>query len=644
LTSYSVSFLLGDSQDPLTVQVPAGTLLDEAARLAGISVFEPCGGQGRCGRCAVQVLSGSVHRRSVLRLSPEDVTQGYALSCQSGVESDLKVLVPPQEKIQRRLTSDRVAVDVLPPPGFTPSLKRLQLNLQPPSLENQVDDWSRLKTAFKQQTGRELQASLALLTQLGPTLREGNWSVTVLFDIGFSNPGEGPAQLVALLPGFGSSGQPLWGAAIDIGTTTVTVWLVNLINGAVQTSVAEYNGQIARGEDVISRIIYASRDAACQAEMQTLVLKTINSLLIQVCDQAEINPKDIYKAAVAGNSTMLHLFTGIPAASIRLSPFITAINHFPRFSARETGLAIHPEAVVDCLPGVASYVGSDISAGVLACELDQAENPSLFIDIGTNGETVLGCRDWLVTCACSAGPAFEGAGVEHGMRAAEGAIEEIWINAATYEAAYRTIGGLPARGLCGSGLIALLGELFLTGVIDKAGRFNTSLGTPRLRTGEHGPEYVVAWGDATAHGRDIVFSNVDIDNLLRTKAAIYAGFDVLAAQVGFSLDRVDQVLIGGSFGRYINIEKAIQIGLLPDMPWDHFQFLGNTAVRGAYLALVDQPSRFRLDEIAAKMTYIELSADNSFYNAFMSAMFLPHTDLQRFPSVADQLEKNKEIP
>jgi uncharacterized 2Fe-2S/4Fe-4S cluster protein (DUF4445 family) len=299
---------------------------------------------------------------------------------------------------------------------------------------------------------------------------------------------------------------------------------------------------------------------------------------------------------------------------------------------------IHPEAVVDCLPGVASYVGSDISAGVLASDLDQAEAPSLFIDVGTNGETVLGCHDWLVTCACSAGPAFEGAGVEHGMRAAEGAIEEVWINASTCEPSYRTIGGLPARGLCGSGLISLLGELFLTGVIDKAGHFNTTLPTPRLRQGEHGQEYVVAWGAETAHGRDIVFSHVDIDNLLRAKAAIYAGFDVLAAQVGLALETVDKVLVGGSFGRTINIEKAVQIGLLPDMPWERFQFLGNTAVRGAYLALVDRPSRLRLDEIAAKMTYIELSAENSFYNAFMSAMFLPHTDLHRFPSVAAQLK------
>jgi uncharacterized 2Fe-2S/4Fe-4S cluster protein (DUF4445 family) len=289
--------------------------------------------------------------------------------------------------------------------------------------------------------------------------------------------------------------------------------------------------------------------------------------------------------------------------------------------------------MVDCLPGVASYVGSDISAGVLACNLDQAGEISLFMDVGTNGETVLGCRDWMVTCACSAGPAFEGAGVQHGMRASAGAIEETWINSDTLELTYRTIGKTRPHGLCGSGLISLLSELFLSRIIDKAGHFNSSVPTPRLRDGEHGLEFVVAWAGETEHGKDIVITPVDIDNLLRAKAAMYAGFDVLAEQVGLSLDTIQQVLVGGSFGRYINIETAVQIGLLPDLPWDHFRFLGNTSVRGAYYALVDGRSRARLDQIASKMTYIELSADNSFYNAFMSAMFLPHTDLTRLPSV-----------
>jgi uncharacterized 2Fe-2S/4Fe-4S cluster protein (DUF4445 family) len=441
--------------------------------------------------------------------------------------------------------------------------------------------------------------------------------------------------------------DPIYGIAIDIGTTTVTVWLVDLISGKVEAQVSEYNGQISRGEDVISRIIFSSKNGG-REELQNRVLDTINLLIKQACKRAKATPMDIVKATVAGNSTMTHLFLGIPATSIRLSPFITAVNQPPIITAGSIGLAINPEATVDCLPGVASYVGADISSGVLACRMDETEKLTLFLDVGTNGETVLGSREWLVTCACSAGPAFEGAGVLYGMRATKGAIEECWISGESsthpFEPTYRVIGNSKPRGICGSGLISLLAEMFLTGVVDKGGMINLALAgiNSRIREGEHGAEYVVAWGSATESGKDIAINNVDIDNLKRAKAAIYAGFTVLAQSVGVPLEMVEQILIGGSFGKYINVEKAVQIGLLPDMPWDRFKFLGNTSVQGAYLALLDWRNRDRIRDIASQMTYIELSADNTFYDAFMSAMFLPHTDLASFPSVAAAVE-NKTI-
>jgi uncharacterized 2Fe-2S/4Fe-4S cluster protein (DUF4445 family) len=362
-------------------------------------------------------------------------------------------------------------------------------------------------------------------------------------------------------------------------------------------------------------------------------LETVNTLLETACKRVKARPAEIYKATVAGNSTMIHLLLGIPAGSIRLSPFITVVNHVPPIPAREVGIDIHPAASVDCLPGVASYVGADISSGVLSSGMDDSEQITLFLDVGTNGETVLGSSEWLVTCACSAGPAFEGAGVLDGMRATRGAIEEVWVSGETYEPTIRVIGNVKPIGVCGSGLIALLAEMFLTGVVDKAGHVNLNLDTPRVREGEHGPEYVIAWANETQTGRDIVITNVDIDNLLRAKAAIYAGFTVLAEGVGVPLEMAERVLIGGSFGKYINVEKAVQIGLLPDLPWERFQFLGNTSVRGAYLALLDPALRARVTDIAARMTYIELSADNTFFDAFTSALFLPHTDMLRFPSV-----------
>ena len=624
-----------------TVQVKTGTLLSEAAQRAGIDLNQPCGGQGRCGRCALLITEGNVRRRSTIRLSEEDLDKGYALACQSVVEGDIHVAVPPQEKIERLLTSDRTVAEITVPHGYDASLDQViqavPLSLNPPDMSDQIDDWVRLTTGLRQQAGIEdVQVSLSLLQRIGQVLRAGNWDVTAILDTHSWEQPQGPPRLIDLLPGKEMLPPPLWAAAIDIGTTTVTVWLVDLITGKVEAQTAQYNQQISRGEDVISRIVFAGKNGGGE-NLRQLVLATINELLEIACKRIKSDPPlvstDILKATVVGNSTMIHLVLGIPPENIRMMPFITTVNQVPTFTAHEIGINIHPDGTIDCLPGVASYVGADITAGVLSSGVNDTEQVTLFMDIGTNGEIVLGSREWLVTCACSAGPAFEGAGVGNGMRATKGAIEDIWINHANLEPTFRVIGNVKPRGICGSGLIALLAEMFLTGVIDKAGNFNPSHQTSRIRKGEHDWEYVICFGADTGHGEDIVITHVDVDNLLRAKAAIYAGFTVLAESVGIPLDWVEQVLIGGSFGKYINVEKAIEIGLLPDLPWEKFQFLGNTAVRGAYLALLDREARSQVKEIASRMTYIELSADNTFYDAFMSALFLPHTDLSRFPSV-----------
>jgi uncharacterized 2Fe-2S/4Fe-4S cluster protein (DUF4445 family) len=621
---------------PGPVLVPTGTLVSEAARLAGLDIQQPCGGQGRCGRCAVLVTEGTARARSTLRLSAADIEAGYGLACQLVIEGDVSISIPPQERIERRLTTDLSAIEVTVPPGYDPAqaqtVRRVALTLSPPSMTDQTDDLSRLRTALRRQAGiADVRVSLDQLRRMGRVLREDDWRVTAVLDTATWDCAGCPARLIDLSPGHALDEMPLWGAAIDVGTTTVTLWLVDLRTGQVRAQVAEYNAQIARGEDVISRIIYASKDT--QGELRSLALETINGLLHTACTRGRASPDAVVKATIAGNSTMMHLLLGIPADSIRLAPFITAVNHVPPLTARQVGLHIHPEATVDCLPGVASYVGADISAGVLSSGLADSESAVLFIDVGTNGEAVMGDRDWMVTCACSAGPAFEGGGVRDGMRATRGAIEEVWINGGTFEPTYRVIGGVRPRGLCGSGLISLLAEMFLTGLVDRGGNINLALPTPRVRQGEHGPEYVVAWAGETEHGRDITITRVDIDNLLRAKAAIYAGFRVLAESVGVPLETVTQVLVGGSFGKYINVEKAVEIGLLPDLAWDRFHFLGNTSVQGAYLALLDHKARARIRDIAGRMTYIELSADNTFYEAFTSALFLPHTDLSHFPTV-----------
>jgi len=622
------------------VEVPVGTLLSEAARQAGVDILMPCGGQGRCGRCAVVVEEGKVRRRSTQRLSPEDVAAGYALACQTLVEGDVVVSIPPQERIERRLRESKRAAKVRLPFPYDihdQPLRKIAVTLEPPSLADQTDDWARLRRELARRYDlRDVRISLPVLRKLGPALREGEWTVTVVLEMDAWDRPDGPPRIIDVLPG--ERLESLWAAAIDIGTTSNVVWLVDLISGQVMAQAADYNGQIARGEDVISRIIYASKGNGLE-ELQGLVMETLNRLLKKVARERGISTDEIYKVVVAGNTTMLHLFAGIPPESIRLMPFIPVVNDLPTFPAREIGLGVNAEATVDCLPGIASYVGADITAGVLSSGMCEKGELTLFVDIGTNGEMVLGDCTWLIACACSAGPAFEGAGVVYGMRATAGAIEEVWVNSETYEATYRVIGGEKPRGICGSGLISLIAEMFIAGVVDKSGNISLNLPTERVREGEHGPEYVVAWADETAIGEDIVITAVDIDNLMRAKAAIYAGFSVLARSVGLTLADVSKVLIGGAFGQYINVEKAIQIGMLPDKPYESFEFLGNTSVRGAYYALVSREMRRRVGEVGQMMTYLELSADNTFFDEFNAALFLPHTDLTQFPSVAALLKE-----
>ena len=616
-----------------TVEVPTGTLISEAVQRAGLTFAQPCGGQGRCGRCAVDVTGPDVRRRSTIRLTSEDLAAGRALACQAVVEGDLQVTVPEQETIERRLVTDKTARKIELPFAYDPAgmqtVTALPVSLQPPDLQDNLDDLSRLEVALASLGYSEVETSLSLLRRLGGVLRASNWQPWVALDTSRAQP-----RLIDLAA---ERITPI-GLALDIGTTTVTAYLVDLSDGRVLSTAAEYNGQIQCGEDVISRIIYAGKGDGL-AELGGLVRQTIQVLLERLRKRTGVPSSQILKVSVAGNTTMAHLFLGLPPESIRLTPYIPATNHPAPIMARELDLPVHPDASVDFLPGVASYVGADITAGVLASGLAEADELTLFIDVGTNGEMVLGTREWMVTCACSAGPAFEGAGVVDGMRATEGAIEEVWVSSETYEPTYRVIGGGPARGLCGSGLIALLAELFVTGVIDRGGSVKLDLGTPRARVGDHGPEYVVAWAGESATGHDISLTKVDIDNLMRAKAAIFAGFSVLASSVGVDLANVKRVLIGGSFGRYINVEKAIQIGLLPDLPWDRFSFLGNTSVLGAYMALLSREARAELSQIAGRMTYLELSADNAFYDSFTAALFLPHTEIARFPSVAEVWER-----
>lgn len=618
------------------VEVPTGTLISEAIQNADLEFTQPCGGQGRCGRCAVILDGTGARRRSTIRLSAKDIEAGYALACQAVIEGDVQVTIPEQEQVVRRLVTDKSAKKVEIPFPYDPesmqTVRSFQIALDVPTLDDNRDDVSRLETTLSTLGYPSIEIPLPLLRKLGNVLRESNWSPWMILETD-QQDGQS-ARLIDLKP---EPIKPL-GLAIDIGTTTVTTYLVDLESGEVIANAAEYNNQIAHGEDVISRIIFAKKGEGLDI-LGNRVRATIDTLIERIHRRTGTRAEDIHKVTISGNTTMIHLFLKIPPESIRLTPYIPIVNHPVQYLASDLELNVHPLASVDCLPGVASYVGADITAGVLACGLTETEELTLFIDVGTNGETVLGTQEWMVTCACSAGPAFEGAGVVDGMRATVGAIEEVWVHSQTFEPSYRVIGEVAPKGICGSGLISLLAELFVTGVIDRSGNVKLDLDTPRVRQGSHGPEYVIAWGEETDSGKDIVITKVDVENLMRAKAAIYAGFTVLASSVGLDLSDVQRVLVGGSFGQYINVEKAIQIGLLPDLPWDRFSFLGNTSVLGAYMALLSKSAREQVRDIAQKMTYIELSADNEFFNAFTAALFLPHTEINRFPSVVEVWDK-----
>ncbi len=624
-----------------SIEVPAGTLIREAIAQAGLSINLLCGGQGRCGRCKVVVERGNVKRRSVSRLTGTELEQGYALACQTLVEGDLTVFIPPQEQIERRIPSDETAGKPIPLPvqcdwRRNPWIRRCLVEITPPSLKDNTTCFERLKRDLKSQHGIEIfTASLSVLQELAPIVREGDWQVTAVLEMGTWMDDRIRPRLIDLLPG--DHTVKCFGVAVDIGTTSNVVFLVDMLTGKLVGRAGEYNGQIACGEDVISRIIYAKQPGG-REHLQRLVVQTINGVIERLAEKHGIDVTDIALMTVAGNTTMIHLFLGIYPEFIRLEPYVPALTHPLPIRAHEVGIHINPEATIDCLPCVGSYMGGDITAGVLSSGMYETDELTLFIDIGTNGEIVLGNSDWLLSCACSAGPAFEGAGVRSGMRATRGAIEDVWINVETCEPTYRSIGDQRPKGICGSGMISLLAEMFITGVIDKGGHINQALSTPRIRIGEHGPEYVVAWGEETQSKReDVVITEVDISNLIRAKAAIYAGFTVLTRSVGLDMADVERVLIAGNFGQYIDVEKAIQIGLLPDMPWERFKFLGNTSVLGAHTTLLCRDMRQEIVEIANKMTYLELSADNSFMNEFTSALFLPHTDVTSFPSVMQVL-------
>lgn len=618
-----------------SVNVPAGTELVDAARQAGLEIDKPCGGKGTCGKCVVHIRSGQVDSDSLGVLTQEAVAQGDVLACKTSILDDsVTVEIPEQQDKKNGKFSDSadevnlIRHELLPKNWqYNPLAIKWFVEVPQPEMGDGLSDIDRLTRQLQSQWGKkEFVYPLSIIRSLADCLRAKNGQVTVTMVRETDR-----YHIIGIEPG--NSTVHHYGIAVDVGTTTVAVQLVFLPLAKIVASRSDYNDQIVCGLDVISRINYARRSDRLE-ELRKRVLATINRLIKQLADSHNVGPQSIYNAVISCNTTMTHLLLGLNPEYIRLEPYTPTLLETPYLTAGDIGIEINPESWVYLSPSVGSYVGGDITAGLLCTDLaESTEGFSLFIDIGTNGEIVVGNGEILMTCACSAGPAFEGGGIECGMRAALGAIERVDVEARTGLPTYSTIGNTRPKGICGSAMISLLANLFRTGWLDAAGKLNRSRPTEAIMIEGRYAKYVIAPAEKTDTGKPITISELDIENIIRAKAAIYSACALMVKQLGFDLADLDKIYIGGGFGRFLDIEMAVIIGLLPDIDRSKFQYIGNSSLMGSYMILVSEDYRARQLELAKRMTYIDLSTDPEYMDQYTGALFLPHTDPSRFPSV-----------
>ena len=625
-----------------TVQVPPKTELLDAARAADVSIDSPCGGRGTCGKCIVRIVAGAVDAgQSLGMLPPTAVADGYVLACKTRVQdAALTVEIPEamgREGAQIAAGDETTLVrgELLPKNWDYDSLSvKWCVDVPLPRLEDGLSDLDRLTRRIQREWGPvELHYPLAVIREIAVTLRAQRGVVTATLI-------RTQERIYVVRLEAGDQTTSHYGIAVDIGTTTVSVQLVDLTLAEIVGTRSDYNDQVACGLDVISRINYARRPDRLQ-ELRDRILATINRLIRQVAEQQGISSSAISNAVLSGNTTMTHLLLGLNPEYIRLEPYTPTVLEVPYLTAAEVGIDIAPESWIYISPSVGSYVGGDITAGVLCTDLAMdTPDVNLFIDIGTNGELVVGNNEFLLTCACSAGPAFEGGGVDCGMRAALGAIERAEVDPADGTASYWTIGNVLPRGICGSGMISLLADLVKTGWLDVAGKLNRDRPSPAIQIEGRHARYVIAPAGQDGVTKPIVISELDIENIIRAKAAIYAASSLLIQHAGLAFGDLKNIYIGGGFGRFLDLEKAMTIGLIPELPREKYHYIGNSSLLGSYIVLVSQDYRQRQVELARRMTYVDLSSDPQYMDQYTAALFLPHTDPTLFPGVQAALHKN----
>ncbi len=620
----------------MKVDVPIGTTILEAARTAGVFVDGLCGGDGVCGKCRVIVRRGLVRGGTTDFLTRDQIREGFILACEAKVEGNLLVEVPAESELPARTTEADIAEQRLSdvaalerqPEKIDPLVRKYCIEIKPPTLEDCRSDLDRLKHTMQTLDGaQECQMGLKVIRQLPEVMRNPGHTVTVT--AAYRGVLSEITEVVA-----GDNSRPNLAVAVDVGTTSVVANLVELSTGKTLGTAARYNSQAVYGGDVLRRIQWCSEQPDGLSQLHSMVVDDINVLIRGLLEKARLSQNYITLVVAAGNTTIMHTLLGVNPEWIRREPYVGVTYQPPPFRAAELGITIHPRGLLYCLPSVSSFVGADITAGVLAVGLHESVEPRMLIDIGTNGEIVIGNKDWMVCASASAGPAFEGAETRDGMRATRGAIDHIHGWNAGQSLSFSTVGNEAPCGLCGTAFVDLLAQLLRLNVMDKTGRLNMDNWRPRLRLGpDDVPEFVVVKAGEKGAPRDLVITQSDIANLLRTKAAVYAASKVLLKSLGLTMSDLKEILVAGAFGNFLDLENAVFIGLLPDVPGKKMRFVGNSSLQGAKMVALSRERYKESQRIASSMTYFELSTEPTFMEAFSSACFFPHTNIEEFPSV-----------
>ena len=598
-----------------TISVMSGTTLVEAAGRAGVVLDTPCGGGGTCGKCRVEITLNPPEPSEADRrhLSADELGRGFRLACQTRVTEEMRVSVPLTTRFfdQRILTDGRGTRVPL-----HPTVSKIHLKLQEPTIEDQRADADRLRAAIVE---KPVEPSLQVLRDIPVMMRKHNFDITAVMAEG---------RLIAIEPG--NTSHRNYGVAFDIGTTTVVGFLIDLVTGSEAAVAARTNPQIAFGDDVVSRIHHTTENPDGLKELQKKIVACMNDIIAECCRATKIRLKDVYEITAVGNTTMNHILLGIPVEFIAQAPYVAAFRRPVNARARDVGLRIHPNGLIHTLPNIAGFVGADTVGVILASNMHESEEPILAIDIGTNGELVIGTRDRLISCSTAAGPAFEGARIRYGMRAATGAIDKIIINS---DVAYNVIDDAPPQGLCGTALIDVVGELLRVGALDPMGRLLPPEEMPsttpdaikrRIVSGDKNAlDFVIVPKEDTAFDGPLLLTQRDIRELQLAKGAIAAGVSIMLKERGVAPEDLRHVLLAGAFGSFIRRKPAKRIGLLPNVPSDRILYIGNAAGAGARMALVSRRCKKTADRISETTEYLELAAQLDFQTEFMSAMLFP---------------------